>query len=151
MHIHSQRPHHSRSNVRVATSEAKKAGGRSATGVNGGTPLRSVACNSTTSCIAVDGNDEFLNLTIAAGGGAAGSTQALAGAGELTGATCTGTTCVATAEQGGIFASTNSGSNDSSWSRRFEAASKLRSVSCAPSSLCAGVDTSGDLVKLGPV
>ncbi|HEX6152993.1 MAG TPA: hypothetical protein VFZ19_05660, partial [Solirubrobacterales bacterium] len=137
-------------NVRVATSEAKvkEAGGWTATSVNGGVALRSVACSSTTSCIAVDGNKEVLNLTIAAGGGATVSTQTLAGAGELSDVTCTGTTCVATDEQGGVFTSSNSGT---SWDEQFQARGKLTSVSCASSALCAGTTDGGDVIKFDPL
>jgi thermolysin len=137
-------------NVRVATSEAKvkEAGGWTATSVNGGVALRSVACSSTTSCISVDGNNEVLKLTIAAGGGATVSTQTLAGAGELSDVTCTGTTCVATDEQGGVFTSSNSGTN---WDEQFQARGKLTSVSCASSALCAGGTDGGDVIKFDPV
>ena len=137
-------------NVRVATSAAKvkEAAGWTATSVNGGVALRSVACSSTTSCIAVDGNSEVLNLTIAAGGGATVSTQTLTGAGVLSDVTCTGTTCVATDEQGGVFSSSNSGT---SWSKPFDTKGKLTSVSCASASLCAEPTTGGDIAKLDPV
>jgi hypothetical protein len=83
-----------------------------------------------------------------AGGAATATTQTVTGAGELTQVTCTGTTCVATDNQGGIFASSNGGST---WERRFGAADKLTSVSCASASLCAAVTNVGDVVKFDPL
>jgi Zn-dependent metalloprotease len=137
-------------NIRVATSatKVKEAGGWTATSVNGGAALRSVACSSTTSCIAVGGTSKLLNLTIAAGGGATVTSQTLVGAGALSDVACSGTTCAATDEAGGIFGSSNSGAT---WTKRFEAADKLTGLSCASASLCTGVDSSGDLVKFDPV
>lgn len=90
----------------------------------------------------------ILNLTIAAGGAAMASSQTLVGAGALSDVAFSGTTCVATDEVGGIFSSSNS---SSTWTKRFAAADKLTGLSCASGSLCAGVDSSGDLVKFDPV
>jgi Zn-dependent metalloprotease len=137
-------------NIRVATSatKVKEAAGWTATSVNGGSALRSVACSSTTSCIAVGGTSKLLSLTLAAGGAATASSQTLVGAGALSDVACSGTTCVASDESGGIFSSSDSGAT---WTKRFEAADKLTSLSCASASLCAGVDSSGDLVKFDPV
>lgn len=136
-------------NVRVATSEAKikEAGGWKATSVNGGVALTSVACASTTACIAIDGNDEVLNLTISGTGSATVSGQTVAEGEELNDVTCTGTTCAAVGAEGGIFASSNSGST---WTRRFNAAEPLMAVSCASSSLCAAVTNVGDVVTFDP-
>ena len=137
-------------NVRVATSEAKvkEAAGWVATSVNGGKALGAIACSSTTSCLTVDGSSEVRKLTIAQPAGTATSSkQAIEGAGELTDVTCTGTTCVAVDAAGAIFASENGGTT---WAQRFDAQSKLTSVSCASGSLCAGVDTGGDLAMFNP-
>ncbi|TMK57371.1 MAG: hypothetical protein E6G51_06285 [Actinobacteria bacterium] len=137
-------------NVRVATSEAKikEAAGWTATSVNGGVALSSVACTATTNCIAVGNTAKLLKLTIAAGGGATVSSQTISGAGELSEVTCTGATCVATDNQGRIFASSNSGT---SWTKRFEAGGKLMSVSCASASLCVATTNAGDLIKFDPL
>jgi len=138
-------------NVRVATTEAKvkEAGGWTATSVNGGVALRSIACSSNTSCIAVDGSEEVLKLTIAQPSGSATVKRvAPAGAGEFNDVTCVGATCVAVDYEGGIFASTDSGAT---WTRRFDARGNLRSVSCASTALCAGVTSAGDVVKFAPV
>lgn len=136
-------------NVRVATTEAKikEAGGWKATSVNGGVALISVACSSTSSCIAIDGNDEVLNLSIAENGAASVSGQTVAEGEELADVTCTGTTCAAVGAEGGIFASSNSGST---WARRFNAAETLMAVSCASSSLCEAVTNAGDVLTFDP-
>jgi hypothetical protein len=136
-------------NVRVATSatKIKEAGGWTATSVNGGVALRSVACSSTTSCIAVGGTSKLLNLTIAAGGAATVTSQTLTGAGALSDVTCTGSTCVATDESGGVFGSSNGGVT---WARPFDAKANLTSISCASEALCAEPTTTGDIAKLDP-
>jgi Zn-dependent metalloprotease len=137
-------------NVRVATTEkgVKEAGGWKATSVNGGAALSSVACASTSSCIAIDGSDEVINLSIAEGGGATASTQAIAGAGELTDVNCVGATCVVVDDDGAVFASANSGST---WEERFQARGKLNGVSCASSALCAAGTDGGDVIKFDPL
>jgi Zn-dependent metalloprotease len=137
-------------NVRVATTEkgVKEATGWKATGVNGGASLSSVACSSTSSCIAIDGSNEVIKLSIAEGGGATASSQAIAGASELTDVNCVGATCVAVDDDGAVFASTDSGAT---WDERFQARGKLTSVSCASSALCAAGSDSGDVIKLDPV
>jgi Zn-dependent metalloprotease len=136
-------------NIRVATSatKVKEAGGWTATSVNGGSALRSVACSSTTSCIAVGGTTKLLKLTIAESGAATVSSQTLSGAGALSDVTCTGATCIASDESGNVFSSTNSGTT---WSKPYEAKENLTSVACASESLCAEPTTSGDIAKLDP-
>jgi Zn-dependent metalloprotease len=136
-------------NVRVATTAAKvkEAAGWTATSVNGGSALRSVACSSTTSCIAVGGTSKLLNLTIAESGAATVSSQTLTGAGALSDVTCTGSTCVASDESGNVFSSTNSGAT---WTKPYEAKENLTSLACASEGLCAEPTTSGDIAKLDP-
>lgn len=136
-------------NVHVAVTEkgVKEAGGWKVTNVDGATPLRSIACTSTTSCLAVDGGTEVLKLTIAAGGEASVSKAALTGAGELNAITCTGATCVAGDGQGALFTSYDSGS---SWGKRYGAGDELTSVSCVSEWLCGAVNDAGDVVTFNP-
>jgi Zn-dependent metalloprotease len=136
-------------NVRVATTEAVvKEEGWTATNVNGATALVAVACSSTTSCVALDGTDEVLNLTIEhPSGKAKAERQALQGADNLTEVTCTGSSCVAVDDEGGVFASSNGGA---SWQKRLATAGNVTSVSCASTELCASVDTSGDVATFNP-
>ena len=136
-------------NVHVATTEAKvkEAGGWTATNVNGEAALEAVACSSTSSCVAVDGSDEVLNLSIEEGGKAGAESQALDGAGGLTDVTCTGSDCVAVDDEGGVFASADSGAT---WQKSLATAGDVTSVSCASAELCASVDTSGDVAMFDP-
>lgn len=136
-------------NVRVATTEkgVKEAPGWKATNVNGATALQAVACSSTSSCLAIDGSDEVIKMSIAEGGGATPSSQVIAGADELTDVNCVGASCVAVDDEGAVFASTNSGGT---WAERFQARGKLTSVSCASSELCAAMTDGGDVIKFKP-
>jgi hypothetical protein len=136
-------------NVRVATTEkgVKEAPGWTATNVNGEAPLDAIACSSTTSCVAVDGSDEVLNLTIGPSGEATASKQGIDGANGLIAVDCTGATCSAVDDQGGIFASTNAGAD---WIVRHGEGAGLTSVSCASPSLCAAVTTTGDVTAFNP-
>lgn len=137
-------------NVRVATTEArvKETSGWTATNVNGEAALRAVACTSTTSCLAVGGSDEVIDLTIELPSGeATAEAQTIDGAGELGDITCRGETCVAVDKQGGVFTSADSGTN---WSKRLATAGDATGVSCASESLCASVDTSGDVAMFDP-
>ena len=136
-------------NVRVATTEKgiKEAPGWTATNVNDESALRGIACSSTTSCIAVDGSGEVLNLTIGLDGEVTASRQGIDGANGLTAVSCTGATCSAVDDQGGIFASTNAGAD---WIVRHGGGARLTSVSCASASLCAAVTTTGDVTTFNP-
>jgi Zn-dependent metalloprotease len=136
-------------NVHVAVTEkgVKEATGWKATNIDGTTPLRGIVCTSTTSCMAVDGSGQVLNLTIAGGGEASVSKQTITGASELNTITCTGSTCVAGDGKGGIFTSYNTGS---SWGKRYASGDKLNSVSCISAWLCGGVNVSGDVVTFNP-
>ena len=131
-------------NVRIATTEkgVKEAPGWTATNVNGEAALDAIACSSTTSCVAVDGSDEVLNLTIGPSGEATASRQGIDGANGLVAIDCTGATCSAVDDQGGIFASTNAGAD---WTVRHSEGAGLTSVSCVSALLCAAVTTTGDV------
>lgn len=136
-------------NVHVAVTEkgVKEALGWTATNVDGTTALGAIACSTTSSCTAVDGSDEVLNLTIEASGKAKVKKQTLAGAGELTELACTGSDCVVVDKKGGVFASKDSGAT---WAKRFATGGEATSVSCASANLCASVDTSGDVAMFDP-
>jgi len=136
-------------NVRVATTEkaVKEAPGWTATNVNGETALDAITCSSTTSCVVVDGSDEVLNLTIGPSGEATASRQGIDGAHGLIAVDCTGATCAAADDHGGIFASTNTGAD---WIVRHGGGAGLTSVSCASASLCAAVTTTGDITTFNP-
>ena len=137
-------------NVRVATTEArvKEATGYAATNVNGAKALTGIACSSTTNCLAIDAGKEILKLTIAQPAGTATvSKVALPEASGLTSVTCPGATCVATDSDGGIFTSTNGGTN---WQKRHEAGDPLKSVSCASATLCVSVNAGGDVAMFKP-
>ncbi len=117
------------------------------TNVNGTTGLRGVACITTTSCLAVDGGGDILDLTIDSDGGATAIRQAIDGANGLVTIACTGTTCAAADTHGGIFASTNAGAD---WTTRSSGGAGVTSVSCASASLCAAVTTTGDVTTFDP-
>jgi hypothetical protein len=137
-------------NVHVAVTEkgVKEAAGWKATNIDGTTPLRGIVCTSTTSCMAVDGSGQVLNLTINGSGEASVSKKTIEGASELTTITCTGSTCVA-GDQGGnyVFRSSNTGE---SWSKNHALGSAVKSVSCASATLCAAVNTSGEVAAFKP-
>lgn len=136
-------------NVRVATTEdgVKEGAGWAATNVGNEAALYGIACSSTTSCVAVDGGDEALNLTIGPSGDATASRQVIDGADGLVAVDCTGTTCAAVDEQGGIFASTNAGAD---WIVRHGGGAGLTDVSCASASLCAAVTAAGNVTTFNP-
>jgi Zn-dependent metalloprotease len=137
-------------NVHVAVTEkgVKEAAGWKATNIDGTTPLRGIVCTSTTFCMAVDGSGQVLNLTINGSGEASVSKKTIEGASELTAITCTGSTCVA-GDQGGnyVFRSSNTGE---SWSKNHALGTGVKSVSCASATLCAAVNTSGEVAAFKP-
>lgn len=136
-------------NVHVATSEAgvMEAAGWAATNVNEEAALVGIACSSTTSCVAIDGSDEVLNLSVGSSGEASATKRLVDGAGALTAVDCVSATCVVGDEQGGIFASTNAGAD---WTMRFGGGAGVTSLSCASASLCAAVTTVGDTTSFNP-
>ncbi len=137
-------------NVHVAVTEkgVKEAAGWKATNIDGTTPLRGIVCTSTTFCMAVDGSGQVLNLTINGSGEASVSKKTIEGASELNAITCTGSTCVA-GDQGGnyVFRSSNTGE---SWSKNHALGTGVKSVSCASATLCAAVNTSGEVAAFKP-
>lgn len=135
--------------VHVATSEAgvKEAAGWVATNINEDVALVGIACSSTTSCVAIDGSDEVLNLTIGSGGEASVTRQPVDGSGALTAVDCLSATCAVGDDRGGIFASTNAGSD---WAMRFGGGAGLTSLSCASASLCAAATSAGDITTFNP-
>ena len=136
-------------NVHVANSEAKieEEAGWKSTDVDSTKALHGVACTSTTSCLAIDGEGHLLHLTINGSGEATVSSEDLDGTNELTAITCKGTLCVAVDSKGNIFESTNSGS---SWKKDFVLGTDLTSVSCSKSTLCAAADSTGEVTTFSP-
>ncbi len=136
-------------NVHVANSEAKikEEAGWKSTNVDSTKALHGIACTSTTSCVAVDGEGHLLHLTINGSGEATVSSEDLDGTNELTAITCRGTLCAAVDSKGNIFESTNSGS---SWKKDFVLGTDLTSVSCSKNTLCAAVDSTGEVTTFSP-
>ncbi len=116
--------------------------------IDSSSEVHGIACSSTSSCLAIDGEGHVLDLTINGSGEATVSKEDLDGANDLTAITCVGTTCVAVDNQGNIFVSTNAGT---SWSDEyFVFGIKLTGVSCASSSLCLAAGTSGSVTTFDP-
>jgi Zn-dependent metalloprotease len=136
-------------NVHVANSEAKikEEAGWKSTDVDSTKALHGIACTSTTSCVAIDGEGHLLHLTISGSGEATVSSEDLDGTNELTAITCKGTLCAAVDSKGNIFESTNSGS---SWKKDFVLGTDLTSVSCSKSTLCAAADSTGEVTTFSP-
>lgn len=131
--------------VHVANTAAKidEQAGWKSTDVDGTTALNGIACTSTTSCFAVDGEGNVLDLAINGSGEATVSTHNIDATNDLTAITCTGFTCATVDNQGDVFVSGNGGV---SWSRELETGTVLTSVSCASSALCLTADTTGNVV-----
>lgn len=140
-------------NVRVATTteSLEEEEGWTITGVNAEEEIDAIACTSTTSCVAVDGTDALLNLTIDSEGNAEVKTQTVEGAADLTDVTCSGSTCVAVDDEGGIFTSATGGE---CWKEHLEknltVGANIESVSCASDELCSTVDAAGDIAMFDP-
>jgi streptogramin lyase len=134
--------------VHVATSTAQvESSSWTTTNVDGTSALNGVACTSTTSCLAIDGAGNVLNLAIAGGGGATASKHNIDGANSLTAITCTGSTCVVVDNKGNVFTSANSGET---WTERYQFKDNMTSVSCSSSTLCVTVDTAGSTAAFNP-
>jgi hypothetical protein len=122
--------------------------GWKSTDVDGTTPLHGVACTSTTTCFAVDGEGNVLDLTINSSGEATVSKHDIDGTNDLTAITCTeGFMCVAVDSKGNVFVSSDGGTT---WSGQLALGGDLTSVSCASSSLCVAADTSGSATAFAP-
>jgi Zn-dependent metalloprotease len=139
----------SKGNVHVANTEAKikEVAGWKSTDVDSTVALHGVACTSSTSCLAVDGEGHVLRLTINSGGEATVSKEDLDGTNDLTAITCSSSTCVAVDSKGNVFVSSNSGS---SWKEEYVLGTDLTSVSCSTSTLCAAADTTGEVTTFRP-
>ncbi len=135
--------------VHVATSTSQvESSSWTETDVDGSSAIHSIACTSTTSCVAVDGAGNALKLAIESSGAATASKHNIDGTTSLTAVTCSGSsTCVAVDNAGNVFVSKNSGE---SWAKEYALGDKLTSVSCASSSLCATVDTTGNVTAFNP-
>jgi RHS repeat-associated protein len=116
------------------------------TNVDGTSALNGVVCTSTTSCMAVDGAGNLINLTISEGKATA-TKHNIDGTNSLTAVTCTGSTCVTVDNSGNVFVSKNSGET---WKKEYTLSDKLTSVSCASTTLCATVDTTGNVTAFNP-
>jgi hypothetical protein len=142
----------SKGNVFIANSEAKitnlSGKGWEATNIDGTTALHGIACTSRTSCFAVDGEGNLLDLTINGSGEATVSKHHLDGASDLTAITCTeGFMCVAVDSTGAVFVSSDGGA---AWTEQLALGKHLTSVSCASSSLCVTADAAGEVTAFAP-
>jgi RHS repeat-associated protein len=134
--------------VHVATSTAQiESSTWTESNVDSGTALNGVSCTSTTSCVAVDGAGNVLNLTVGSGGEASVVKHDIDGTNVLTAVACSGTSCATVDAHGNVFVSTNSGST---WTMQYELKDDLTSVSCPSSKLCATVDTTGHFLAFDP-
>jgi Zn-dependent metalloprotease len=132
----------SRGNIHVANTEAKvkEAPGWQAKDIDGSTALHGIACTSTTSCLAVDGDGHILDLAINSSGEASASSEDIDGTNDLTAITCAGATCATVDSAGNVFTSLNGGVT---WVNEYSLDADLTSVSCATSTLCIAADTAG--------
>jgi hypothetical protein len=138
----------SKGDVHVATSESQvKSSSWKETNVDGTTVLHGVTCTSTTSCLAVDAAGNVLNLSISSEGVATVAKHDIDGSTSLTAITCASATCTAVDSAGNIFISTNKGE---SFTKSYAFADDLTGVSCASSSLCTAVDTTGKVISFDP-
>jgi hypothetical protein len=135
----------SKGSVHIANTEAKikeKAGWKS-TDVDGTTALHGVACTSTTSCVAVDGEGDVLDLAINGSDEATVAKHDIDPTNKLTAITCTGLACATVDSQGNIYLSADGGS---SWTKQFATGTYLTSVSCSSNALCLAADTTGEVI-----
>ena len=121
--------------VLVASTEAgiEDSAGWKSTDVDGALPLHGISCTSTTSCVAVDGKGDVLDLAINGTDEATVAKDDVDGTNDLTAITCTEAVCAVVDSAGNVFVSTDAGAT---WNVQLELGSDLTSVSCASSSLC---------------
>jgi hypothetical protein len=137
-----------RLHVANTAEKIKEGPGWKTTEIDGTNPLHGVACTSTTSCFAVDGEGNVLDLTINGSGEATVSKHDIDGTNDLTAITCTESfMCVAVDSKGSVFVSSDGGTT---WSGQLALGGDLTSVSCASSSLCVTADTSGSTTAFAP-
>jgi hypothetical protein len=132
-------------NVHVATTTSQiESASWKVTNVDGSSALNGVACISTTLCVAIDGAGNVLELTMSSEGIATASKNDIDGTNDLTAVSCAAnsTTCTTVDNQGNIFVSHNGGAT---WTKDYTFGDKLTSVSCASTSLCVAVDTTGNV------
>lgn len=134
----------SQGNVHIANTEAKvkEPAGWKGTDVDGATALHGIACVARTSCVAVDGTGDVLDLAINSSGEASASRDDIDGANSLSAITCMGFTCATVDKQGNVFVSANGGAG---WTQELATGTDLTSVSCASSALCVTADTTGNV------
>ncbi len=99
--------------VYVATTRAKIAEetGWKSSDVDGSTALTGIACAAPTSCVAIDGSGDVLDLAVNGSGEVTASTEDVDGANKLAAITCTVTTCVAVDREGGVLVSLDGGAS----------------------------------------
>jgi hypothetical protein len=132
-------------NIHVANTAAKieEKTGWISTDIDGTTALTGIACTSTTSCVAVDGKGDVLDLTVNGNGDATVSKHDVDGTNDLTAITCTeGVVCAAVDSSGNVFVSTDRGAT---WNDQLALGTDLTSVACASTSLCVTADTAGNV------
>ena len=140
----------SKGDVHVANTAAKimETPGWKSTDVDGTTALHGIACTSTTSCLAIDGTGNVLNLTINSSGEATAFTKEdIDGTNSLTAITCTRFGCIAVDSQGNVFVLPGGGGG---WAEQYTTGTDLTSVSCPSSTLCLTADTTGNVTAFAP-
>ena len=135
--------------VHIATSTSQiESSAWKETDVDGSSALNGVACTSSSSCVAVDGAGNVLDLAVESSGAATESKHDIDGSTSLTAVTCTGgSTCVTVDKAGNAFVSKNSGET---WTEQYSFGSDLTSVSCSSTSLCVAGSTTGEAVMFNP-
>jgi len=136
--------------IHVADTEAKikEAAGWKSTDIEGTTALHGIACVSTTSCFAIDGTGNILDVTINGSGEATETKEDIDGTNDLTAITCTeGTECVAADSKGNVFVWT---AIDEAWNSRYTLGTDITSVSCSARTLCVLADTTGEVTAFEP-
>ena len=110
------------------------------------TTLNGVACTSKSSCVIVDGAGDVFNLAINSSGEATALEEDIDGSNHLMAVTCAGSACVTVDNKGNIIVSQNGGS----WKNLHTVSGELTDVSCASSTLCVAVATTGEVVTFDP-
>jgi YD repeat-containing protein len=135
-------------NVHVApTAKAIEDGDWTQTNMDGSTALTGVACLTTTSCLAVDGSGNLLEMTVNAETGAGSQIEkvpAFDGTNALTGISCpTSSLCAMVDNHGNLLVASQN-------SAKSGLAGDLTSVSCASTTLCLTANTTGEVTAFNP-
>ncbi len=135
--------------VQIATSTSQiESSSWKETDIDGSSALNGVACTSSSSCVAVDGAGNVLDLAVESSGAATASKHDIDGSTSLTAVTCTGeSTCVTVDKAGNVFVSKNSGET---WTEQYSFGGDLTSVSCSSTSLCVAGSTTGEAMMFNP-